>query len=76
MSSQVSQDFTRLLLLAWMIPAIKVVEIPHCRHILSVTFAIWIIFSIWVGVNSKKYLDNTKNIFNLLHLILVFSFLF
>lgn len=66
MSSQVSQEFTRLLLLAWMDPAVSVVEIPHHCHILPVTFAVWVISSIWSGVNSKEYLENTANIFDLL----------
>lgn len=76
LSSQVSQEFTRLLLLAWMDPAVRVVEIPHRCHILPVTFAVWVISSIWSGVNSKEYLENTANIFNLLGWVLVFSFMF
>lgn len=76
MSSQVSQEFTRLLLLAWLDPAVSVAEIPHHCHILPVTFAVWDISSIWSGVNSKEYLENTANIFNLLFRVLVFSFTF
>lgn len=76
MSSQVSQEFTRLLLLAWMDPAVSVVEIHHHCHILPVTFAVWVISSVWSGVNSKEYLENTENICNLLCWVLVFSFMF